>query len=213
VGTAERSVLRPADQRPRCAAFFSGDVDAMPEGTVFFPDEPILRITAPLPIAQLVENTADQHPACAKTVIASKAARMVLAAAGRTLIDFGLRRAHGAEAGMFAARAAYLAGFAGTATVLAEPAYGVPIFGTMAHAFIQAHESEEAAFLAFARARPQNLVLLIDTYDTETAARNRRPPGAAVGGGGGDDRRRAPSIPAILRRMRAPCAPSLMMAG
>jgi nicotinate phosphoribosyltransferase len=149
---------------------FCGDVDAMPEGTIFFPDEPILRITAPLPVAQLVE-TRLINILHAQTVIASKAARMVLAAAGRTLIDFGLRRAHGAEAGMFAARAAYLVGFAGTATVLAEPAYGVPIFGTMAHAFIQAHESEEAAFLAFARARPQNLVLLIDTYDTETAAR------------------------------------------
>ncbi|MCU0837750.1 MAG: nicotinate phosphoribosyltransferase [Rhodospirillales bacterium] len=149
---------------------FTGDVDAMAEGTVCFADEPIVRITAPLPQAQLIE-TRLINIIHLQTVIASKAARMVLAAPGRTLLDFGLRRAHGAEAGLFAARAAYLAGFAGTATVLAAPLYGIPVFGTMAHAFIQAHASEAAAFLAFARARPETLVLLIDTYDTEAGAR------------------------------------------
>jgi nicotinate phosphoribosyltransferase len=94
---------------------FSGDVHAMPEGTVFFPDEPILRVTAPLPEAQLVESRLINilH---FQTVIASKAARMVLAAPGKLLVDFGLRNAHGAEAGLFAARASYIAGFAGTAT-------------------------------------------------------------------------------------------------
>jgi nicotinate phosphoribosyltransferase len=106
-----------------------------------------------------------------QSLIASKAARIVLAAPGKTLVDFGLRQAHGAEAGLLAARASYLAGFAGSATTLAEPRFGVPIFGTMAHSFIQAHDDEESAFLNFARARPQYTTLLIDTYDTEEGAR------------------------------------------
>ena len=106
-----------------------------------------------------------------QTLIASKAARMVLAAPGKLLLDFGLRRAHGAEAGLLAARAAYLAGFAGTATMLAEPLFGVPVYGTMAHSFIQAHEDETLAFERFARARPEQVTLLLDTYDTEAAAR------------------------------------------
>jgi nicotinate phosphoribosyltransferase len=148
---------------------FTGDVDAMPEGTVFFPDEPILRVIAPLPVAQLVE-TRLINLLHFQTVIASKAARMVLAAPGKTLVDFGLRRAHGAEAGMLAARASYLAGFAGTATTPAQERFGVPIYGTMAHSFIQAFDSEEAAFEAFAQSRPDDLVLLLDTYDTEAAA-------------------------------------------
>ncbi len=156
----------------RLAAFrFAGDVDAMPEGTVFFADEPVLRITAPLPEAQFLE-TRIINLLHFQILIASKAVRMVLAAGeDRTLIDFGLRRAHGAEAGLLAARAAYLAGFAGTATIPAEPAFGIPIFGTMAHSFIQAHDDETEAFLHFARARPASVVLLLDTYDTEAAAR------------------------------------------
>jgi nicotinate phosphoribosyltransferase len=149
---------------------FTGDVDAMAEGTAFFADEPIVRVTAPLPQAQLVE-TRLINIVHFQSLVASKAARMVLAAGGRTLIDFGLRRAHGAEAGLFAARAAYIAGFAGTATVLADPLFGIPIFGTMAHSFIQAHDDEMTAFEDFARSRPANLVLLIDTYDTEAGAR------------------------------------------
>jgi len=148
---------------------FTGDLHAMPEGTVFFPDEPIARITAPLPEAQLLESRLINllH---FQTVIASKAARMVLAAQGRALVDFGLRRAHGCEAGLLAARASYLAGFSASATTPAEWLYGVPITGTMAHSFIQAHDDEVAAFLAFARSRPENVVLLLDTYDTATAA-------------------------------------------
>ena len=148
---------------------FTGDVDAMSEGTVFFPDEPILRVSAPLPEAQLVE-TRLINLLHFQTTIASKAARMVLAAPGKLLVDFGLRRAHGAEAGLLAARAAYLAGFAGTATTPALPLYGVPIYGTMAHSFVQAYDDETAAFEAFARSRPDNVVLLLDTYDTEAAA-------------------------------------------
>jgi nicotinate phosphoribosyltransferase len=149
---------------------FTGTVHAMPEGTVFFADEPILRVTAPLPEAQLVE-TRIVNLLHFQTLIASKAARLVLAAPGKTLVDFGLRRAHGAEAGLLAARASYLAGFAGTATLLAEKTFGIPSFGTMAHSFIQAHSDESTAFANFARARPENVVLLIDTYDTEAAAR------------------------------------------
>ena len=149
---------------------FSGEVRAMPEGTLFFGNEPILRITAPLPEAQLVE-TRLINILHFQTLIASKAARLVLLAHDKLLVDFGLRRAHGAEAGLMAARASYIAGFAGSATLLAEKSFGIPTYGTMAHSFIQSFDDETAAFEAFARARPQNLVLLIDTYDTEAAAR------------------------------------------
>ncbi len=149
---------------------FAGDLHAMPEGTVFFANEPIARITAPLPQAQLVE-TRLINLLQYQTLVASKAARCVLAAQGKPLIDFGLRRAHGAEAGLLAARASYLAGFAGSATVLAQPLFGVPVFGTMAHSFIQAHEVESEAFDHFAEAQPNNVILLIDTYDTEAGAK------------------------------------------
>ncbi|MGZ8263808.1 MAG: nicotinate phosphoribosyltransferase, partial [Burkholderiales bacterium] len=148
---------------------FTGDVHAMPEGTVFFADEPILRVTAPLPEAQLVE-TRLINLVQFQSMIASKAARTVLAAPDKVLVDFGLRRAHGAEAGLLAARAVYLAGFAGTATVLAAPLFGIPVFGTMAHSFIQAHDDECDAFARFAEVYPKGATLLIDTYDTEQAA-------------------------------------------
>ncbi len=148
---------------------FSGDVDAMPEGTVFFADEPVLRVTAPISQAQLLETRLVNFLQY-QCLVATKAARMVLAAPGKTLVDFGLRRAHSGEAGLLAARAAYIAGFAGTATVPADGRFSIPIFGTMAHSFIQAHESEEASFLAFAEARPDQTVFLIDTYDTTRGA-------------------------------------------
>lgn len=148
---------------------FTGDVHAMPEGTIFFPGEPILRVRAPLPQAQLIESRVINllH---FQTLIASKAARCVLAAPGKLLVDFGMRRSHGAEAGLLAARASYLSGFAGSATVLAGKVFGIPLFGTMAHSYIEANTSESAAFEAFARTHPSNTVLLIDTYDTERAA-------------------------------------------
>jgi nicotinate phosphoribosyltransferase len=152
------------------ALAFTGDVHAMPEGTAFFADEPILRITAPLPQAQLIE-TRIINILHFQTLVASKAARMRLAAPDKLMVDFGLRRAHGAEAGLAAARASYIAGFAGTATVLADKLYGIPTFGTMAHSFIQAYDDEAVAFEDFALSRPQNLTLLIDTYDTEAGAR------------------------------------------
>jgi nicotinate phosphoribosyltransferase len=149
---------------------FTGDVHAMPEGTVFFANEPILRVTAPLPEAQLVE-TRLINILNFQTLIASKAARIKLVAPAKRLVDFGLRRAHGAEAGIMAARASYVAGFAGTATMMAEKLFGIPTFGTMAHSFVQAYDDESTAFENFARSRPENLTLLIDTYDTETSAR------------------------------------------
>lgn len=148
---------------------FTGDVHALPEGTVFFPDEPILRVTAPIPQAQLVE-TRLINIVHFQTLIASKAARMVLAVPDKLLVDFGLRRAHGAEAGLMAARASYLAGFGGSSTVLAGRLFDIPIYGTMAHSFIQAHDTELEAFEHFASSQPDNVVLLIDTYDTEAAA-------------------------------------------
>jgi len=148
---------------------FTGDVDAMAEGTAFFPHEPILRVTAPLPQAQLVESRV-MNLLNFQTMVASKAARSVLVAGEKPLIDFGLRRAHGAEAGLLAARASYLSGFAGTATVLAGKVFGIPLYGTMAHSFVQAHEDELLAFEYFAQAYPENVVILLDTYDTEAAA-------------------------------------------
>jgi nicotinate phosphoribosyltransferase len=149
---------------------FTGDVHAMPEGTVFFSHEPILRVTAPLPEAQLVE-TRLLNALHFQSLIASKAARLVLAASGKTLVDFGLRRAHGGEAGLMAARASYLAGFAGSATLLAERSFGIPSYGTMAHSFVEVHDDETEAFEHFARSRPDDLTLLVDTYDTEDGAR------------------------------------------
>jgi nicotinate phosphoribosyltransferase len=149
---------------------FSGDVHAMPEGTVFFANEPTLRVTAPLPQAQLVESRLINilH---FQSLIAAKAARMVFAAPSKLLVDFGMRRAHGAEAALMAARSSYISGFAGTATVLAGEKFGIPLYGTMAHSYIEAFDDETAAFETFARARPDNVVLLLDTYDTEAAAR------------------------------------------
>ncbi|HEX2200864.1 MAG TPA: nicotinate phosphoribosyltransferase [Gammaproteobacteria bacterium] len=161
--------FKPAFIDYLAALEFTGDVAAMPEGTVFFANEPVLRVVAPLPQAQLVE-TRLINLIHFQTLIASKAARLVLTAPGKLLVDFGLRRAHGAEAGLLAARAGYIAGMAGTATALAAPLFDIPIAGTMAHAFIQAHDEELAAFEHFARAQPDNVVLLIDTYDTEAAA-------------------------------------------
>ena len=148
---------------------FSGTIHAMPEGTPFFADEPILRVTAPILEAQLLESRL-LNIVHFQTLIASKAARCVIAARGRRLIDFGLRRAHEADAGLFAARAAYLAGFDATATVEAGRCFGIPLSGTLAHSFIEAHEREEDAFRNFVQSRPGPTTLLIDTYDIQRAA-------------------------------------------
>lgn len=153
---------------------FTGDVQAMPEGTVFFADEPILRVVAPLPQAQLVE-TRLINLLQFQTLVASKAARARLAAPSQLLVDFGLRRAHGAEAGLLSARASYIAGFDGTSNVLAGMQWNLPLHGTMAHAFVQVHDTETQAFEHFARSHPNATTLLIDTYDTEAAARGLPP--------------------------------------
>ncbi len=153
---------------------FTGDVQAMPEGTVFFADEPILRVVAPLAQAQLVE-TRLVNLLQFQTLVASKAARVRLVAPDKLLVDFGLRRAHGAEAGLLSARASYLAGFNGSSTVLAGMKWGIPLYGTMAHSFIQVHDHELDAFEHYARSFPRGSTLLIDTYDTEAAARRLVP--------------------------------------
>jgi nicotinate phosphoribosyltransferase len=143
---------------------FSGDVDAVPEGTPVFAGEPLLEVRAPLPEAQLVE-TALMNGVHLATVVASKAARVVEAAGGRWVMEFGLRRTHGTDAGMKVARAAYLAGVDATSNVLAGKRYGIPLAGTMAHSYVQAHEDELEAFRAFVRSFPE-ATLLVDTYDT-----------------------------------------------
>jgi len=162
--------FQPEALRRLAGLQFTGDVDAMPEGSVFFADEPVLRVTAPLPEAQFVESRII-NLLNFQSMIASKAARCRLAAGHGRLADFGLRRAHGAEAGLLAARACYLAGFDATATVEAGRAFGIPITGTMAHSFIQAHDDEATAFRDFARIHPRGVTLLIDTYDTARGAR------------------------------------------
>jgi nicotinate phosphoribosyltransferase len=148
---------------------FTGSVHAMAEGTPFFAEEPILRVTAPIAEAQLVESRL-LNIVHFQTLIASKAVRCVMAARGKPLVDFGMRRAHEADAALFAARAAYLAGFYGTATVEAGRRFGIPLSGTMAHSFIEAHDHEEEAFRHFIASRPEAVTLLIDTYDTQRSA-------------------------------------------
>ncbi|MDZ7669694.1 MAG: nicotinate phosphoribosyltransferase [Gammaproteobacteria bacterium] len=143
---------------------FTGEVMAVPDGTPVFPQEPLVEVTAPLPEAQIMETWVinQMH---AQSVLATKAARIVTAAAGRPVLDFGLRRIHGADGGLKAARAFHLAGVTATSNVLAGRLYGVPLSGTMAHSYVQAHDSEMAAFRAFTREFPET-VLLVDTYDT-----------------------------------------------
>lgn len=144
---------------------FGGSVWALPEGTVCLPDEPLLEVTAPMIEAQLVESVV-LNIIHFETILASKAARSVLAADGRRLVDFALRRTHGGEAALKVARCAYLAGFDATSNVLAGLRYGIPIAGTMAHSYVQAFESELESFRAYARTYPDQCILLIDTYDT-----------------------------------------------
>jgi nicotinate phosphoribosyltransferase len=148
---------------------FTGDVWAVPEGTVAFPCEPLIRVTAPIIEAQLVEtfllNTVNLQ-----TMIATKASRVVNAAKGKSIIEFGLRREHGIDAGMKVARCTYIAGCQGTSNVLAGLKYGIPVFGTMAHSFVMSFEKEIDAFRAFAKTFPNKSTLLIDTYDDITGA-------------------------------------------
>lgn len=143
---------------------FSGAVYSVPEGTPIFANEPILEIVAPLLEAQIIE-TFIMNQIHVQTVLSSKAQRVVMAAAGRPVIDFGPRRMHGIDAALKAARAFYIGGVAATSNVLAGKLYQVPVAGTMAHSYIQAHDDEREAFRAFVQLYPKT-VLLVDTYDT-----------------------------------------------
>jgi nicotinate phosphoribosyltransferase len=148
---------------------FTGDVFAVPEGTVVFPNEPLIRVTAPIIEAQLVE-TFLLNSVNLQTMIATKASRVVHAAKGKSVIEFGLRREHGIDAGMKVARSSYIAGCQGTSNVLAGQTYGLPVFGTMAHSFIMSYPKEIDAFRAFAKTFPDKSTLLIDTYNDITGA-------------------------------------------
>jgi nicotinate phosphoribosyltransferase len=147
---------------------FSGDVWALPEGTVFFPGEPLARVTAPIAEAQLVETSLLSifH---FQTLIASKAARVTAAAAGRPVVEFGSRRAHGVEAGVLAARAACIGGCEGTSNTFAGLRFGLPVYGTQAHSWIMAHTDEAEAFRNFLEVFPDEATLLVDTYDVRAA--------------------------------------------
>jgi len=148
---------------------FTGEVCAVPEGTLVFPNEPLIRVTAPIIEAQLVEtfllNTVNLQ-----TMIATKASRVVHAAKGKPVIEFGLRREPGIDAGMKVARSSYIAGCQGTSNVLAGQVYGIPVFGTMAHSFIMSYPKEIDAFRAFTDTFPNKSTLLIDTYDDISGA-------------------------------------------
>jgi nicotinate phosphoribosyltransferase len=179
---------------------FEGDVMAVPEGTVVFPGETLVRVTAPLPQAQWVETfllASLGYP----TLVASKAARMVLAARGKPLFEFGARRAHGPQAGLLAARAAYLAGFAATSHVEAARRLNIPCVGTMAHSWVQSFPSEAEAFAAYARVFPDSTTLLVDTYDTLEGVRQAAaiaPPSSAIRIDSGDLADLAPKARVIL---------------
>ena len=147
---------------------FTGEVWAIPEGTPVFAQEPLLRVTAPIIEAQIVE-TFLLTTLTFQTLIATKAARVVEAAQGRGVVEFGSRRAHGPEAGVLAARAAYIGGCSGTSNVDAGYRFGIPTYGTVAHSFVMAYDSEEASFRQFQRIFPEHAVLLVDTYDTLAA--------------------------------------------
>jgi nicotinate phosphoribosyltransferase len=147
---------------------FTGDVWALPEGTAVFGNEPILRVHAPVIEAQIIE-TCLLTIINFQTLIASKAARVVTAAEGRSVIEFGTRRAHGPEAGLYAARAAYIGGCVGTSNVEAGHLFGIPTFGTLAHSFIMMFDDEDEAFRTFLKVFPDSATLLVDTYDTEAA--------------------------------------------
>ena len=175
---------------------FTGDLAAVPEGTVVHAREPILRVEGDLLTCQLVE-TLLLNQVNFQTLIATKASRIVAAADGRPVVDFGFRRAHGADAGLLAARAAYIGGCAATATVAAGYLYGVPTTGTMAHSYILSFPTDVEAFVAFLRHHPERSTLLIDTRDTVAGAH------AAVEASRAD-RHRAPGRADRLRRPRLP---------
>jgi len=144
---------------------FTGDIFAVPEGTIVFPQEPVIRVTAPLPEAQLIE-TALLNLVNFQTLVATKAARVVISAAGDPVVEFGVRRAQGPDGGLSAARAAFIGGAAATSNVMAGKVFGIPVRGTMAHSWVESFPSEIESFRAFGKVYPQNCILLVDTYDT-----------------------------------------------
>ena len=150
---------------------FTCDVDAIPEGTVAFPHEPLLRITGPILQCQLLE-TALLNLLNFQSLIATKAARVCLAAQGEPVVELGLRRAQGVDGALTASRAAYIGGCAATSNVLAGKLYGIPVRGTQAHSWVMSFENEPEAFLAYAQAMPNNCVFLVDTYDTLEGVRH-----------------------------------------
>ena len=150
---------------------FTGEIHAMPEGTIFFGQEPIVEVRAPLIEAQLLETLVINQIGMA-SLIASKAARIVIASHGKRVVDFGLRRSQGQDAGLIAARSSYLSGFDGSSNVLAGRRYAIPLHGTMAHSYIMAHDRERDAFEHFASHFPQLSTLLVDTYDTVRGVEN-----------------------------------------
>ncbi len=150
---------------------FTGEVWAVPEGELVFAGEPIVRVTAPLAEAQLVE-TFLLNAIASRTMVASKAARVAIACGDRAFVDFSARRDHGVDAAMAAARGAWICGAAGSSLVAAGQRWGIPLSGTMAHSFVMSFNDERDAFRAYARSFPQGTVLLIDTYDTVEGARN-----------------------------------------
>jgi nicotinate phosphoribosyltransferase len=166
---------------------FTGDVWALPEGTIFFPGEPLLRVTAPIAEAQLVE-TGLLTILHFQTLIASKAARITAAAGGRPVVEFGSRRAHGLEAGVLAARAAFVGGCEGTSNTYAGRRFGISVYGTQAHSWIMAHADEAEAFHDFLDVFPEQSTLLVDTYDVHAAiekiiALARKPGGVRLDSG------------------------------
>ncbi len=163
---------------------FTGEVWAMPEGEVFFGNEPVLRVTGPLIEAQIVE-TFLLNCVVYQTLVASKAARISIVCGDRTFVDFSPRRDHGADAALKAGRAAYIGGAAATSNVLGAMIYGMPPSGTMAHSYVLSFEHEMDAFRAYARDFPDSAVLLIDTYDTLEGARKAVTAAREVSAGGG----------------------------
>jgi nicotinate phosphoribosyltransferase len=149
---------------------FTGEVWAIPEGSVIFANEPLLRVTAPIIEAQLVE-TRLLSAVNFQTMVASRAARLVTAAGGKPVVEFGARRAHGSEAGIFASRAAWIAGCAGTSNVIAGKMFGIPTYGTQAHSWVMAYENESEAFARFLDVFPDRATLLLDTYAVRAALR------------------------------------------
>jgi nicotinate phosphoribosyltransferase len=150
---------------------FSGEIFAMPEGTIFFANEPVLEVTAPIIEAQMIE-TFLLNTMGFQSMIASKAARCVHVAGNRPLIDFSLRRTQGQDAGNNVARSTYIAGFSATSNVLAGQRFGIPISGTMAHSYVEAFTGDLAAFSAYSKTFPDNSIFLIDTYDTIDGAKH-----------------------------------------